>query len=82
MTDNTVLPQIATHPPVTPRAAVPHIMASHTIASRTEWLARRRELLEQEKEMTRLRDQLSARRRELPWVRVEEQYVFQGPKGA
>jgi len=51
------------------------------IVSRDEWIAARRELLAQEKEMTRLRDQLNARRRELPWVRVEKTYAFDGPNG-
>jgi predicted dithiol-disulfide oxidoreductase (DUF899 family) len=37
--------------------------------------------LAQEKELTRLRDQLSAQRRDLPWVRVEKDYVFEGPNG-
>jgi predicted dithiol-disulfide oxidoreductase (DUF899 family) len=53
----------------------------HQIVSRDQWIAARRELLIQEKEMTRLRDQLNARRRELPWVKVEKTYVFDGPNG-
>src|SRR5579864_475498 len=53
----------------------------HQIASRDEWLAARRELLRKEKEFTRLRDQLSAERRALPWVKVEKEYVFEGPNG-
>jgi len=51
------------------------------VVSRDEWLAARLELLAAEKEMTRARDALSARRRELPMVAVEEQYVFDGPDG-
>ena len=46
-----------------------------------EWLAARKELLAKEKEFTRLRDELSLRRRELPWQKVEKNYVFDGPKG-
>ena len=53
----------------------------HQIVSRDEWIAARRELLAQEKEMTRLRDQLNARRRELPWVKVDKTYAFDGPNG-
>ena len=53
----------------------------HQIVSQEEWLARRKKLLSQEKEFTRLRDQLSAERRELPWVKVDKQYVFDGPDG-
>lgn len=51
------------------------------IVSREEWLASRKELLPKEKEFTHLRDQLSAERRKLPWVRVEKNYVFDGPDG-
>jgi predicted dithiol-disulfide oxidoreductase (DUF899 family) len=53
----------------------------HQIVSREQWTAAREKLLIQEKELTRLRDQLNARRRELPWVKVEKTYVFDGPKG-
>ena len=46
-------------------------------ASRSkEWLAARKRHLSKEKEFTRLRDELSRERRELPWVRVEKNYVF------
>ncbi len=48
----------------------------HRIVSREEWLAARKELLSKEKKFTRLRDELSAERRELPWVKVEKDYVF------
>ncbi|TMB15342.1 MAG: DUF899 domain-containing protein [Deltaproteobacteria bacterium] len=51
------------------------------IVSRDEWLVARKELLEKEKEFTRRRDELSAERRRLPWVRVETRYVFDGPDG-
>jgi predicted dithiol-disulfide oxidoreductase (DUF899 family) len=46
-----------------------------------EWLAARTELLKKEKEFTRLRDELSRRRRELPWEIVNKHYVFDGPNG-
>ena len=51
------------------------------VVTRAEWLAARKEHLKREKEFTRLRDELSRQRRELPWVRVEKEYVFDGPKG-
>ena len=53
----------------------------HQVVSRDEWLAARKELLRKEKAFTRLRDQLSTERRALPWVRVEKNYVFEGPDG-
>ena len=56
-------------------------MPHNRIVSRDEWLAARQQHLSKEKEFTRLRDELSRQRRELPWVRVEKQYVFDGPHG-
>jgi predicted dithiol-disulfide oxidoreductase (DUF899 family) len=56
-------------------------MILHRVVSREEWLAERKALLVKEKEFTRLRDQLSAERRELPWVKVEKSYIFDGPNG-
>lgn len=56
-------------------------MSDHPIVSRDQWIAARRRLLTKEKEFLRLRDQLSSERRELPWERVEKQYVFAGPAG-
>ena len=53
----------------------------HQIVLRDEWLAARKELLRKEKEITRLHDQLNAARRSLPWVRVEKNYIFDGPDG-
>jgi predicted dithiol-disulfide oxidoreductase (DUF899 family) len=53
----------------------------HKVVSRDEWIAARKELLIKEKEQTRLRDQLSAERRALPWVKVEKEYVFDAPEG-
>jgi predicted dithiol-disulfide oxidoreductase (DUF899 family) len=53
----------------------------HQTVSREQWTAARQALLVQEKELTRLRDQVSAVRRELPWVKVEKNYVFDGPNG-
>ena len=51
------------------------------IVSPAEWLEARRELLKKEKEFSRLRDQLTRQRQELPWEKVEKTYVFTGPKG-
>lgn len=54
-------------------------MQDHKVVSRDEWLVARREHLTKEKEFTRLRDQLSRERRALPWVKVDKEYVFDGP---
>src|SRR5262245_3061503 len=51
------------------------------IVSPDEWLAAQKQHLKKEKDFTRLRDELSAERRDLPWVRVDKRYVFDGPKG-
>jgi predicted dithiol-disulfide oxidoreductase (DUF899 family) len=56
-------------------------MGNNKVVSQEEWAAARRELLHEEKEFTRLRDELSRRRRDLPWVRVDKQYLFEGPSG-
>ena len=50
------------------------------VVSSAEWLAARKQLLAKEKEFTRLRDELSRQRREMPWEKVEKQYVFDGRK--
>lgn len=51
------------------------------IVSREEWLKARTELLAREKELTRLRDEVSRQRQELPWVRIDKSYQFDGPGG-
>ncbi|HWE24167.1 MAG TPA: DUF899 domain-containing protein [Myxococcales bacterium] len=51
------------------------------IVSQSEWLEARKELLAEEKKFTRMRDQLSAKRRALPWLRIDKEYVFEGPNG-
>jgi predicted dithiol-disulfide oxidoreductase (DUF899 family) len=53
----------------------------HRIVTRDEWLAEHRQHLVKEKELTRQRDRLSADRRALPWLEVDETYVFDGPHG-
>src|SRR5438093_3518092 len=51
------------------------------IVSSQEWEAARQQLLVKEKELTRARDALAAERRRMPWLAVEKEYVFEGPKG-
>jgi predicted dithiol-disulfide oxidoreductase (DUF899 family) len=53
----------------------------HKVVSAQEWLAARKELLIAEKKFSKLRDQLNQQRRDLPWVKVDKNYVFDGPKG-
>src|SRR3954463_13009039 len=57
-------------------------MALPRVVSQDEWLAARKKLLAEEKAMTRARDALSTKRRELPMVPVEKDYKFEGPEGA
>jgi predicted dithiol-disulfide oxidoreductase (DUF899 family) len=54
---------------------------NHAIVSQDEWIKSRKELLIKEKEFTHARDQLNQTRRDLPWVRVDKEYVFDGPNG-
>jgi len=56
-------------------------MSDHRVVSREEWLEARRAFLAKEKELTHARDRLSEERRALPWVRVEQDYVFHGSEG-
>ena len=53
----------------------------HEVVSHEKWLEARKALLEKEKEFTRLRDDMARRVRELPWEKVEKDYVFDGPQG-
>src|ERR1043165_7088046 len=54
---------------------------THSVVSHEDWLAARIALLAREKEFTKLRDELSRQRRELPWEKVDKAYVFDGPNG-
>lgn len=56
-------------------------MTQPNIVSREEWMAARLRLLEQEKNHTRAKDELTRIRQALPWVRVEKDYIFDGPHG-
>ena len=55
--------------------------ARHIVVSKDEWLKARMAHLASEKEFTRRRDELTRQRRELPWEKVEKNYVFAGPNG-
>jgi predicted dithiol-disulfide oxidoreductase (DUF899 family) len=56
-------------------------MSLPRVSTQDEWLVARKELLAEEKAMTRARDALCAKRRLLPMVRIEKDYVFEGPQG-
>jgi predicted dithiol-disulfide oxidoreductase (DUF899 family) len=53
----------------------------HTVVSHAEWEEARKQHLVQEKRFTKLRDELSQARRDLPWELVDKEYVFEGPGG-
>ena len=56
-------------------------MTTHTTATRDKWLEARLDLLAAEKDLMRRSDEVAQLRRQLPWVQVEKNYVFQGPDG-
>jgi len=56
-------------------------MPNHKVGTREEWQAARDELLKEEKELTRRNEELAEKRRELPWVPVENEYSFETDGG-
>jgi predicted dithiol-disulfide oxidoreductase (DUF899 family) len=66
---------------MTPSPTVTRPIVTRPIVTREEWIAARKELLAKEKEFTKLRDQLAAERRALPWVRIDKSYEFEGERG-
>lgn len=56
-------------------------MTTHKTGTHEEWLRARLELLDAEKEVTRLSDELARRRQELPWVRIDKPYQFDTDEG-
>jgi predicted dithiol-disulfide oxidoreductase (DUF899 family) len=56
-------------------------MTTHEIGTRGQWLKARLKLLEEEKELTRRSDELARHRRQLPWVRIDKEYVFDTDEG-
>jgi predicted dithiol-disulfide oxidoreductase (DUF899 family) len=54
---------------------------AHKVVSRRDWLTARKTLLVEEKKLFRLHDRLKARRRALPWVKVDKEYIFDGAHG-
>jgi predicted dithiol-disulfide oxidoreductase (DUF899 family) len=58
-----------------------HGVENHKVVSHKEWLVARKKLLVKEKRFSRARDALNQQRRKLPWVKMEKEYVFDGPNG-
>jgi predicted dithiol-disulfide oxidoreductase (DUF899 family) len=56
-------------------------MEQHKVVSHDEWVAARKAHLAEEKTFTRARDELSRKRRELPWEKIDKTYTFEGPNG-
>lgn len=56
-------------------------MKKHQVLTHDDWVQARKALLAKEKEFTRLRDDLTKMRRELPWEQVKRDYQFEGPHG-
>src|SRR6195952_6082616 len=56
-------------------------MIEHKTGTREEWLAARLELLDAEKALTRRGDEVARQRQQLPWVRVDKEYVFETAQG-
>jgi predicted dithiol-disulfide oxidoreductase (DUF899 family) len=70
------------HQPEEKRMATQDNTIQHPrVVSHEQWVTERVSLMAKEKELTRLRDELSRQRRELPWEKVTKQYVFDGPRG-
>jgi predicted dithiol-disulfide oxidoreductase (DUF899 family) len=57
------------------------MIEDHPVVSHDTWIEARSRFLAKEKEFNRLRDELSAERRALPWERVDKPYLFEGPNG-
>ncbi len=56
-------------------------MPTHKVVSHDEWIAARKAHLAEEKKFSKARDALAKKRRELPWEKVDKNYVFEGPNG-
>jgi predicted dithiol-disulfide oxidoreductase (DUF899 family) len=56
-------------------------MESRKVVSQKAWIAARKKLLVKEKKFSKQRDELNLQRRKLPWVKIEKEYVFEGPEG-
>src|ERR1041384_1594879 len=66
---------------IMPKIKTVHGIENRKVVSEKEWIAARKKLLVKEKKSSKLRDELNLLRRELPWVKIEKEYVFDGPTG-
>ncbi len=64
-----------------PKIKTVHGIENRQVVSQKEWLVARKKLLVQEKKFSKLRDEMNLQRRDLPWVKIEKEYVFDGPSG-
>src|SRR6266487_3941988 len=66
---------------IMPKIKTIHGIEDRKVVSQNEWIAARKKLLAKEKKFSKLRDELNLQRRKLPWVKIEKEYVFDGPTG-
>jgi predicted dithiol-disulfide oxidoreductase (DUF899 family) len=64
-----------------PKSKTVHGIENRKVVSQSEWLVTRKKLLVKEKKFSKLRDELNLQRRNLPWVKIEKEYVSDGPTG-
>lgn len=64
-----------------PKIKTIHGIENRKVVPQKEWIAARKKLLVKEKKFSKLRDELNLQRRKLPWVKIEKEYVFDGPNG-
>src|ERR1039458_6176582 len=64
-----------------PQIKTVHGMENRKVVSQKEWLVARKKFLIEEKKFSKLRGKLNLQPRKLPWVKIEKEYVFDGPTG-
>jgi predicted dithiol-disulfide oxidoreductase (DUF899 family) len=64
-----------------PKIKTVHGIENRKAVSQKEWIAAGKKLLAKEKRFSKARDEMNRERRKLPWVKIEKDYVFRGPKG-
>jgi predicted dithiol-disulfide oxidoreductase (DUF899 family) len=64
-----------------PKIKTVHGSENRKVVSQKEWLVARKKFLAKEKKFSKLRDELALQRRKLPWVKIKQDYVFNGPTG-